>query len=496
MKHGTIVLGLVILLLASCYLPQNPADLDGKEPVEKISVTTDKSRDQGVYVNEKGERFDIVSEEGPDGEVVRCVEALDIVRVGSGDAEGSKSLGAHGPVKALILGRRHDGYPGVWEVSNDDTVLPVSSNESGEKNSKAGDSCEVEWLVHGFFGWQYHVEFPFVGPDSKGGFIFVGYAENTRGIDFGGEWKIDEGATVAVYWRLDKKKNGHFHLSRARIIGEPNENYMKWKKDDDKEFHHWGRYRHSMFVHFLLYLFDSVKFFFLDSFDTYLVDALEAEYDSNQDVYLVQGHVEGIISVVDPVTKEKETKTVEEIVAKEKKLLLGTATITPDGEITITSKIDDGSGNGGGNDDDKYYERIVIEAYSPYGGGEPSVEVTLMQDTDIAVEGDEDPYAIRVQMSDLAEGTYYIRITSNAATDQPYALRVLDLATGEAKPDAIIPGLAAINYSDEPYEPDDDNPDRNSIDIGNSNYVNRYFDIADSGEDNNVDTVDWLKLEL
>lgn len=494
MKHGTIVLGLVILLLASCYLPQNPADLDGKEPVEKISVTTDKSRDQGVYVNEKGERFDIVSKEGPDGEVVRCVEALDIVRVGPGEAEGSKSFGGHGPVKALILGRRHDGYPGVWEVSNDDIVLPVSSNDSGEKNSKAGDSCEVEWLVHGFFGWQYHVEFPFVGEDSKGGYIFVGYAENTRGIDFGGDWKIDEGATVAVYWRLDKKRNGHFHLSRARIIGEPNENYKKWKKDDDNELHHGRRYRHSMFVHFLLYLFDSVKFFFLDSFDTYLVDALEAEYDPTQDVYLVQGHAEGIISVVDPVTKEKEPKKIEEIVEKEKKLLLGIAVITPDGEITITAN--DPNSNGGGNGTNKTYERIVIEAYSPYGGGEPSVEVALMKD-DVEVSGDGDTKAVRVAMSGLTGGTYYIRVTSSAAKDQPYALRVLDLAEGEAEPDAIVPGgVEAINYSDEPYEPDDDNPDRNSIDTGNSNYVNRYFDIAGADEDYSVDTVDWLKLEL
>lgn len=488
MKHGTVVLGLVILVLASCYLPQNPADLDGKDSAEQISVITDKSRDQGVYVNEKGERFDILSEEGPDGEIVRCVEALDIVPVGSGNSQGSKSFGGNGPVKALILGRRHDGYPGVWEVSNDDIIVPVSSNEIGEKNSKAGDSCEAEWLVHGLFGWQYHVDFPFVGPDSKGGYIFVGYAENTRGIDFGGKWEIEEGTTVAVYWRLDKKRNGHFHLSRARIIGEPNENYMKWKKDDETDCHQHHRYRHSMFVHFLLYLFDSFKFFFLDSFQTYLVDALEAEYDPGQDVYLVKGHVEGATSVVNPVTKERKNM---EVVETKKKLLPGTAVITPDGEITITP--DDQSGNGGSNGGVKTYERILIEAYSSYGGGEPTVEVALMQDAETKVEGDEDSKAVRVALSDLAGGTYYIRITSEAATDQPYALRVLTLAEGETVPDPIVPGgLEAINLEDAPYEPDDDDPDReeNSIDPGNANYVNRYFDVEGG------DTVDWLKLEL
>ena len=175
MKHAKFVLGLVILILASCYLPQNPANLDGEESEEQLSVTTDKSRNQGVYLNEDGDRFDIVSEEGPEGEVVRCVEALDIVPVGPGDGVGSKSFGGHGPIKALILGKRGDGYPGVWEVQNNDSIVPVSSNESGEKNSKAGDSCEVDWFIHGFFGWKYHIVFPFLGHDSKGGYIFVGY---------------------------------------------------------------------------------------------------------------------------------------------------------------------------------------------------------------------------------------------------------------------------------------------------------------------------------
>ena len=48
MKHGKIVLGLVAfaaLVLASCYLPQNPANLDGGDSPKQISVTTDKSRD-------------------------------------------------------------------------------------------------------------------------------------------------------------------------------------------------------------------------------------------------------------------------------------------------------------------------------------------------------------------------------------------------------------------------------------------------------------------
>ena len=478
MKHGTIILGLMILVLASCYLPQNPVNLDGNESVDQLSVMTDKSRDQGVYVNESGDTFDIVSEEGPDGEIVRCVEALDIVPVGSGDGVGSKSFGGHGPVKALILGKRHDGYPGVWEVQNDDAIWPVSYNESGDKSSKAGDSCEVEWLIHGFFGWVYHVESLILGPDTEGGFILVGYAENTKGIDFGGKWEIEEETTVAVYWRLEKKKNGHYRISRARIIGEPKENYTKWKKDKDKEFPRYKRYRHSIFVHFLRYLFASYKFFFLDSFETYLVDVTNAEYDENADKYFVTGHVEGAIDTVTPVTKGAKSDTVAET---ENELPTGTAAIAPNGEITITV---DGGGNGGGDT----YERIVIDAYSSIGGGEPSIEVKLFNKVDDQLQevpGDEDLKTTRVVMSKLPSGTYYIQVTSPAAGDQAYALRVL--APVGAEPLPIVPGL---NESDAPYEPDDDDPDKNTILLGNDNYVNRYF-ANETG-----DTVDWLKLVL
>jgi len=119
-----------------------------------------------------------------------------------------------------------------------------------------------------------------------------------------------------------------------------------------------------------------------------------------------------------------------------------------------------------------------------------------MSDVNTEVQGEEDPSAIRIVMNNLPSGTYYIRITSTALTDQPYALRVV--TPDEEDLDPIIPGFSAINYPDDPYEPDDNNPDRiqNQIDIGNNNYVNRYFDIAGDKTDYNVDTVDWLKLEL
>ncbi len=499
MKHGKTILGLLILVLASCYLPQNPGQLDGTETGLQLSVMTDKSREQGVYVNEDGDRFDIVSKEGPDGEVVKCVEALDIIPVSSGDGAASKSFGGSGPVKALILGKRGDGYPGVWEVLNDDSIVPVSSNESGEKNSKAGDSCEVDWLIHGFFGWQYHIVFPFLGPDSEDGYIFVGYAENTRGIDFGGKWKIEEGTTVAVYWRLEKKKH-HYHLSRARIIGEPKENYTKWKKDKDKEFPHRNRYRHSVFVHFLRYLFDSYKFFFFDSFETYLVDVLDAEYDTDKDKYLVTGHVEGAVPTVTPVTKTEKSGTVVDV---DPKLPVGTAKIAPNGEITIT--IDDGGGNGNGDT----YERIVIDSYPPKGTGDPETDLILYDQDGIELARDDDSGPGQIDTEQLglslSPGTYYIKVYNKDRTYLgPYVVRLLSLTLREELPPLVQPDMNMYDLIDpaDPglgsYEPDDYAPnnipdDPADLSLGKDNPLNRYLGFLDP-----VDFVDddWLMFVL
>jgi len=502
MKQGKVFLGLLILVIASCYLPQNPGQLDGTDKEVDLSVVTDGSRDQGVYVNEKGESFDIISEEGPGGEIVKCVEALDIVPVDSGDVTGSKSFGRHGPVKALIFGRRHDGYPGVWEVQNDDRIMPVASNESGEKNSKAGDSCEVDWLIHGFFGWQYHVVSKFLGPDTEKGYIIVGYAENTKGIDFGGKWMIDEGTTVAVYWRLDRKRNGHFHLSRARIIGEPNENYAKWNKAKDKEFPHYYRYRHSMFVHFMRYLFANFKFFFLDSFETYLVDVIDAAYDSTKDKYFVTGHVEGTIDVVNPGTKSKDLSSDNK---KKKKLLMAVAAIDPYGEIEIT--IGDG-GNGGG----AAYERIVIDTFkSATYVGDPEVDLILYDQSGVELTRDEsggpssiDTFALGLTL--VPGTTYYVKVyNKDRAYLGPYALRVLNLATDADIPSAVPPG--SINSGDlidpedpdsESYEPDDqhvknvpNNPAATTL--GNDNPLNRYLGFFDPVS--YVDD-DWIVFEI
>ena len=133
------------------------------------------------------------------------------------------------------------------------------------------------------------------------------------------------------------------------------------------------------------------------------------------------------------------------------------------------------------------YAKIVLDAYAPLSVmGDPTMDVKLMSDGSNEVPGDEDIDPLRVEMSDLPSGTYYIRVTSIAPGDQAYALRALSPVGADPSP--IFP--ETINSSDTPFETDDGDINRNSISLGNSNYVNRYLDLDDT------DTVDWLKLVL
>ena len=137
--------------------------------------------------------------------------------------------------------------------------------------------------------------------------------------------------------------------------------------------------------------------------------------------------------------------------------------------------------------------KLLVEAYSSIGAGEPSIVVKLMYDDTNEVPGDEEPSEpLRVVMTDLPSGTYYIKVTSVATTDQPYAVRVLYPACSEPSP--TVSGV--VNSTDFDFEPDEGDINRNTISLGTSNYVDRYWDVAGHLTDDNVDTVDWLKFVL
>jgi hypothetical protein len=101
-----------------------------------ISVVNDEARGQAVYINETGQRFDVVAAEYPGGPLVACVQVADFTLVPpSTDADAL-------PVKALVAGTRSDGTPGVWEIHSDDTIdlpQPAQDDSSGARCIVGGD---------------------------------------------------------------------------------------------------------------------------------------------------------------------------------------------------------------------------------------------------------------------------------------------------------------------------------------------------------------------
>jgi hypothetical protein len=478
MKRKHVLGGLCIslLLAASCSLPPGSVVSDTAE-VQKptLAVETDISRAQGVYVNEKGERFDIVSPEGSDGAPVSCVEATQILEMDQQSA--AKGLSPLQPaIKAIVLGRRADGYPGVWLIHAGDRIHPLEENDCGHESSKLGDASELSWQIHGFYGWVYHADL-LLGPDSGGGYIVVGYAENEKGVDLG-RWKIQPNTTVAVYWRLTVSPKGRYRLSRARIIGEPSMEYAGQWAHTEPEFPSY-QHRDQVFKH-LRKRFASFQLFVLDWFDPYLTKYSSARYDDGLGVYQVTGPVKGT-----GITAENQ---------------IGIATIQLGGAITIALLEPPSTGT--------TYARIVIETY-PYSQGAAATDTTLrLYDAD----GKELAYNENVVATDpiypsaridhtagLAPGIYYIRINSDAANFGPYVVRVLSLKTGEALPAYDYPGAPAVENW-----PDADDPATGNIpaaplgiQLGSLNRLNRRLTTEpDHANDVPPHDVDWLKLEL
>lgn len=490
MKSFIVCIGLAILVLlfAACSMPQGSVEFpDGSIASEQgieLSIKNDTARGQGIYVNEKGEEFDIVSNE--ETEEVRCVEAVDILLVGGSSA--AKSFSSPGGVKALIIGRRHDGYPGIWEVLPDDSIEPMAQEEKEKKSSQLLESKEVDWLMHGYFGWTYYAK-RIVGPDADGGYIVVGYAENEKGRSLG-RWAIDPGATAGIFWRLLKTPSGRFLITRAAIIGEPSEEYQEYwgrlqSRFPDRPYHHF-------FFRLLRYFFHSFRMFFLDWFESYLImvdfDSKTLAYDLKLSAYRVQG-------------TDNKNRVAE-------------ALIYDDGQITV-EPVSTQTAN---------YERIVIDTYHPDGGGSCDTFLNLFDssgdpDTDDPLTHPDPPPTDSLAEADggnpdgnqiffahidyipaiaLTSGdVLYIRVVKGqqgSISAGHYAIRVLALNIGDPVP-AVVAPLTTDDY--DPYEDDD---------FGDAGVPPSYTNLGlttpvvrrlDDGVGNASDTdIDWFVLTL
>lgn len=245
----------------------------GTHPTSIMTLTpgigTDTDRNQGIYINEQNEQIDIRSIEN--GTPVVCVEAVDIVflappKTENPDNDSTRAI-------ALVIGKRDDGKPGVWEVHNDSSIHSVKIE--GKETSVLPESKDhQDWMMNAF-GWEYHVT-----SISSDGRIVIGYAENTGGYEHH-QWNIEKGTTVGVYWSLGKRKSGRIPwVSRARVIGTPLNSFnLKFGSDRfEKRAMRWLRFLRRRF-----------QLLFLDWMENYLTMTESVALTEEDGQYLITG---------------------------------------------------------------------------------------------------------------------------------------------------------------------------------------------------------------
>jgi CARDB len=275
-KYLIPVLFIGILLIFSCSMPLNPEMGSGfteyDESLQALSVETDASRNIGIYITEKGTRIDITSYEDSEERIVNCVDVIDIKSIKYSSLNSYDRTSLEFNVKALILGKRDDGNPGIWEVHTDDTIHPIMISADGKSSSLLMETDENEGRIGKFFGWNYNVTA--ISDDLK---MIVGYTENLDGINRG-RWRIEPGTRIGVYWRLGSVRYGRFNgVSRARVIGEP------IKPNNLPSF---SNKRIERFFHYFINRF---RLFFIKWLDAYLVTPEKVIYNETGDLYEVTG---------------------------------------------------------------------------------------------------------------------------------------------------------------------------------------------------------------
>jgi hypothetical protein len=176
-----------------------------------ISVVNDAERGVAVYINESGQRFDVAAEETPGGVLVKCVDVSDFTIVPStGDGD---SL----PVKAMVVGTRDDGSPGVWQINSDDTITLPQPEQTDDNTARCIVGGEMQSLPEGLqmrFGWTF--KGLLTSADAK---VIVGYAEQKQGTTYNSV-QLAPGTRVAVFWRVSTLPYTRICMvSSPRVIG-------------------------------------------------------------------------------------------------------------------------------------------------------------------------------------------------------------------------------------------------------------------------------------
>jgi len=270
-------------LFYSCPLPQQLVFQQTGQAAPQASVQrapaveTDPVRNRAVYVSENGVRTDIESVE-PDGTVVTCVDAEGIVvadsEVAADPMSRKASFAPASLVKAIVIGMRSDGNPGIWIILKNGTILPAENEFDGKKTSRLPESDDRDGILRGPFGWRYFI----TGISEDGGMV-VGYAKNEKGFH-NGKVTVDPGTTIGVYWKVTKKpKHPYVSVGRARVIGVL----------DPAKLPQWNG-RWSRWIGWIVRNPRSqLQLFFAGYYDTYLVMADSVSFDPAKELYSVPG---------------------------------------------------------------------------------------------------------------------------------------------------------------------------------------------------------------
>jgi len=211
-----------VLLVVACPMPQlGPAhsrdDAGGEAGATtgaapgSISVVNDATRGVAVYINESGHRIDVAAEETPGGALVKCIDVSDFTIVPStGDGD---SL----PVKAMVVGTRDDGTPGVWQINSDDSITLPQPEQTDDNTARCIVGADMPSLPDGLqmrLGWTFKTLY--TSTDAK---VIVGYAELKQGTAYNGV-QLASGTRVAVYWRVSTLPYTRICVvSSPRVIG-------------------------------------------------------------------------------------------------------------------------------------------------------------------------------------------------------------------------------------------------------------------------------------
>jgi hypothetical protein len=250
-----------------------PSDIASSPAAAQRSpaLEMDLARGQAVYVNESGVRSYIQADD-PDGTLMKCVSASGLVIEDPANGKGIGAMAAM--VRAIIIGVRSDGTPGMWTVLTNGTIQPIVDDSDGRITSQLPECVERDGSLRGKFGWKYYVTG--ISEDSR---IVVGYIKNEKGFS-NGKWTVDPNTTIGVYWKVSRRAHHPYvSVGRARVIGVLDASKLPQKNG---RWQRWiDRLARGPWVSLRLYL--------SGYYSAYLIMADSVSYDSSKKLYSVPG---------------------------------------------------------------------------------------------------------------------------------------------------------------------------------------------------------------